>query len=250
MVYADHINFAYHTSESVLKDVCLKEEAGHCIALLGNNGVGKSTFLKCFNRILKPDSGTVVVENLDISKAARKEIALMLAYVEQHTSAGRLTVYDTVLLGRKPHMKMMPSEEDYFIVDSAIERLHLTDLRLRYTDELSGGELQKVMLARALAQQPKVLLLDEPTASLDIYNQHEVMKIVAEIASEDKMTVMVVIHDLNLALKYCDRFLLMHNGKSFVYGDVSVITTENIKVVYGVNVAVTEIEGNKIVIVK
>lgn len=250
MVHADHINFAYRTSESVLKDVCLKEEAGHCIALLGNNGVGKSTFLKCFNRILKPDSGTVLVENLDISKAARKEIALTLAYVEQHTSAGRLTVYDTVLLGRKPHMKMTPSEEDYFTVDSAIERLHLTDLKLRYTDELSGGELQKVMLARALAQQPKVLLLDEPTASLDIYNQHEVMKIVAEIATEDKMTVMIVIHDLNLALKYCDRFLLMHNGKSFAYGDVSVITTENIKAVYGVNTAITEIEGNKIVIVK
>ena len=99
-------------------------------------------------------------------------------------------------------------------------------------------------------EQPKVLLLDEPTASLDIYNQHEVMKIVAEIATEDKMTVIIVIHDLNLALKYCDRFLLMHNGKSFAYGDVSVITTENIKAVYGVNTAITEVEGNKIVIVK
>ena len=168
MIHAENVNFSYHTDENVLKAVCLKEEAGHCIALLGNNGVGKSTFLKCFNRILRPDSGTVLVENLNISKASRKEIALTLAYVEQHTSSGRLTVYDTVLLGRKPHMKMTPSEEDYAVVDNAIERLHLTDLKLRYTDELSGGELQKVMLARALAQQPKVLLLDEPTASLDI----------------------------------------------------------------------------------
>lgn len=160
MVCAENVNFSYHADQNVLKDVCLKEETGHCIALLGNNGVGKSTFLKCFNRILKPDSGTVLVENLNISKASRKEIALTLAYVEQHTSSGRLTVYDTVLLGRKPHMRMTPSEEDYAIVDSAIKRLHLTDLKLRYTDELSGGELQKVMLARALAQQPKVLLLD------------------------------------------------------------------------------------------
>lgn len=250
MIHAENVNFSYHTDESVLKAVCLKEEAGHCIALLGNNGVGKSTFLKCFNRILRPDSGTVLVENLNISKASRKEIALTLAYVEQHTSSGRLTVYDTVLLGRKPHMKMTPSEEDYAVVDSAIERLHLTDLKLRYTDELSGGELQKVMLARALAQQPRVLLLDEPTASLDIYNQHEVMKIAAGIASEDDMTVIIVIHDLNLALKYCDRFLLMHNGKSFDYGDVSVITSENIKAVYGVNAVITEVDGNKIVIVK
>ena len=250
MIHAENVNFSYHTDESVLKAVCLKEEAGHCIALLGNNGVGKSTFLKCFNRILRPDSGTVLVENLNISKASRKEIALTLAYVEQHTSSGRLTVYDTVLLGRKPHMKMIPSEEDYAVVDSAIERLHLTDLKLRYTDELSGGELQKVMLARALAQQPKVLLLDEPTASLDIYNQHEVMKIAAGIASEDNMTVIIVIHDLNLALKYCDRFLLMHDGKSFDYGDVCVITSENIKAVYGVNAVITEVDGNKIVIVK
>ena len=250
MIHAENVNFSYHTDESVLKAVCLKEEAGHCIALLGNNGVGKSTFLKCFNRILRPDSGTVLVENLNMSKASRKEIALTLAYVEQHTSSGRLTVYDTVLLGRKPHMKMTPSEEDYAVVDSAIERLHLTDLKLRYTDELSGGELQKVMLARALAQQPRVLLLDEPTASLDIYNQHEVMKIAAGIASEDDMTVIIVIHDLNLALKYCDRFLLMHDGKSFDYGDVSVITSENIKAVYGVNAVITEVDGNKIVIVK
>lgn len=250
MIHAENVNFSYHTNESVLKAVCLKEEAGHCIALLGNNGVGKSTFLKCFNRILRPDSGTVLVENLNISKASRKEIALTLAYVEQHTSSGRLTVYDTVLLGRKPHMKMTPSEEDYAVVDNAIERLHLTDLKLRYTDELSGGELQKVMLARALAQQPRVLLLDEPTASLDIYNQHEVMKIAAGIASEDDMTVIIVIHDLNLALKYCDRFLLMHDGKSFDYGDASVITSENIKAVYGVNAVITEVDGNKIVIVK
>ena len=250
MIHAENVNFSYHTDESVLKAVCLKEEVGHCIALLGNNGVGKSTFLKCFNRILKPDSGTVLVENLNISKAFRKEIALTLAYVEQHTSSGRLTVYDTVLLGRKPHMKMIPSEEDYAVVDSAIERLHLTDLKLRYTDELSGSELQKVMLARALAQQPRVLLLDEPTASLDIYNQHEVMKIAAGIASEDNMTVIIVIHDLNLALKYCDRFLLMHDGKSFDYGDVSVITSENIKAVYGVIAVITEVDGNKIVIVK
>ena len=106
------------------------------------------------------------------------------------------------------------------------------------------------MLARALAQQPKVLLLDEPTASLDIYNQHEVMKIASGIASEDNMTVMVVIHDLNLALKYCDRFLLMQEGKAFDYGDISVITSENIKAVYGVNTVITEMEGNKIVIVK
>lgn len=250
MICAEHISFSYDAEKVILQEVSLREDTGHCIALLGNNGVGKSTFLKCFNRILKPSKGTLRVEALDIGRATRKEIARTLAYVEQHTLAGRLTVYDTVLLGRKPHMKMAPSEEDYAITDRSIERLHLTDLRLRYTDELSGGELQKVMLARALAQQPKVLLLDEPTASLDIYNQHEVMKLAAGIAAEDGMTVMVVIHDLNLALKYCDRFLLMHDGKVFDYGDISIITPENIKAVYGVDTVIAQINGNKIVIVQ
>ena len=212
MIHAENVNFSYHTDESVLKAVCLKEEAGHCIALLGNNGVGKSTFLKCFNRILRPDSGTVLVENLNISKASRKEIALTLAYVEQHTSSGRLTVYDTVLLGRKPHMKMTPSEEDYAVVDNAIERLHLTDLKLRYTDELSGGELQKVMLARALAQQPKVLLLDEPLGALDLKLRQDMQYELIRLKNELGITFLYVTHDQEEALTMSDTIVVMNQG--------------------------------------
>ena len=178
MIQAEHVRFAYRGMEPVLRDLNLTEETGRCLAFLGNNGAGKSTFLKCLNRILEPQEGLVVVDGMEIRNTPRAQIARKLAYVEQHTDVSRLTVYDTVLLGRKPHMRLGPSAGDYAIVDAAIARMQLDSLKLRYIDELSGGELQKVVLARAIAQQPKVLLLDEPTASLDLRNQHEVMRIV------------------------------------------------------------------------
>ena len=249
MIQAEHVRFSYRGMEPVLRDLNLYEEAGRCLAFLGNNGAGKSTFLKCLNRILEPQNGLVIIDGMEIKNTPRAQIAKKLAYVEQHTDVSRLTVYDTVLLGRKPHMHFGPSAEDYAIVDASITRMQLDSLKLRYIDELSGGELQKVILARALAQQPKVLLLDEPTANLDLRNQHEVMRIVSQIAKDDDISVVVVIHDLNLALKYCDRFLLIHEGKAFCYGDISVITSETIRMVYGVEAEITELHGNKFVIV-
>jgi iron complex transport system ATP-binding protein len=161
----------------------------------------------------------------------------------------RLTVYDTVLLGRKPYMRFAPVQNDYDVVDAAIARMQLEKLKLRYIDELSGGELQKVVLARALAQQPKVLLLDEPTASLDLRNQHEVMKIVAQIARDDGISAVIVIHDLNLALKYCDRFLMLREGEAYCYGDRDVVNPESIRAVYGVETVVTENNGERCVMV-
>ncbi|MCR5090996.1 MAG: ABC transporter ATP-binding protein [Oscillospiraceae bacterium] len=249
MIQAEHVRYAYRGMEPVLRDLSLFEEPGRCLAILGNNGAGKSTFLKCLNRILEPQQGLVVVDSMEIQHTPRAQIARKMAYVEQHTDASRLTVFDTVLLGRRPHMRFGPSEADYSIAAAAISRMQLDDLKLRYVDELSGGELQKTVLARALAQQPRVLLLDEPTASLDLRNQHEVMQTVSRIAKEDSITVVVVIHDLNLALKYCDRFLLIHNGSAYSYGDSSIITPEAIRTVYGVRAAVTELCGSKYVVV-
>lgn len=249
MIQAEHVHFAYRNLEPVLKDLSLSEENGHCLAFLGNNGAGKSTFLKCLNRILETKEGVIYVDGMEVQKTPRSRIAREIAYVEQHTEASRLTVYDMVLLGRKPHLKLSPSQKDYAIVDSVISRMQLEDLKLRYIDELSGGELQKAVLARALAQQPKILLLDEPTASLDLRNQHEVMRNIAQIVREDDITAIVVIHDLNLALKYCDRFLLLHEGEAFCYGDSRVITPETIRTVYGVNAEIEEIRGCKYVLV-
>lgn len=249
MIETRNISFGYRGDAMVLEGMSFQEEDGHFIALLGNNGAGKSTFLKCLNRILEPKEGLITVDCAELAHMPRGEIAKKLAYVEQHTETAQLSVYDTVLLGRKPHMRFEPSAEDYRVVDEVLARFGLSKMSLRSIDELSGGELQKVALARAIAQKPRILLLDEPTASLDLRNQHEVMRIAAEIAGKDGIMVIVVIHDLNLALKYCDRFLFVHEGVSFRYGDSSVVTEELIDKVYGVKTEIVEMGGTKYVMV-
>ena len=250
MIEVKDLCFAYPGTKNILSDVSFSLEAGHCLALLGNNGAGKSTLLKCFNRIHEPQKGTVEVDGVSVHAMKRVEIARTMAYVAQQTDAGQLTVFDSVLLGRKPYIKMNPTEEDLEITRSVIRRMDLERYALRYTDELSGGELQKVVLARALAQQPKILLLDEPTSNLDLHNQHEVMRIAAEIARDDGLTVIVVIHDLNLALRYCDRFLFIHKGGVYRYGDEQLVTAELLSDVYQVEAQVLEVHGRKLVYVE
>ncbi len=168
----------------------------------------------------------------------------------QHSEGGRLTVFDSVLLGRKPYIKINPTKEDLTVVEKAIKRMGLESFSLRYVDELSGGELQKVMLARALAQEPDVLLLDEPTSNLDIYNQCEVMRVIKEIAVSDNILVILVIHDINLAVRYCDRFIFVKEGQIYDFGGEEVINPFNIKNVYGIDVIIETINGKKVIIPK
>ena len=250
MIRIEGLSFSYPGAKDVLRDVSFELGGGCCLALLGNNGAGKSTLLKCFNRIHEPESGSIEIDGKDVRSMKRAEIARTMAYVAQQTEAGQLTVFDSVLLGRKPYIRMNPTEEDLEITRSVIRRMDLESYALRYTDELSGGELQKVVLARALAQQPKVLLLDEPTSNLDLHNQHEVMRIAEEIAHEDGLTVIIVIHDLNLALRYCDRFLFIHEGRVYRYGDESIVTSELLSDVYNVNAKVLSISGRRSVFVE
>lgn len=250
MMHIQNIAFAYPGTEEILKQISFDLEGGHCLALLGNNGAGKSTLLKCLNRIHEPKSGVIEVDGRNIRTMKRGKIAQSMAYVAQQSEGGQLTVFDAVLLGRKPYIKMSPTDEDLAITEAAIARMELQSFALRYTDELSGGELQKVVLARALAQEPDVLLLDEPTSNLDLHNQHEVMRVVSQIAQNDGITVIVIIHDLNLALRYCDRFLLVHDGVVYRYGDASVITSEVLSNVYHVAAQVLELSGRKVVVVE
>lgn len=250
MIHVENLSFSYPGSDLILHNVTVDLEQGHCIALLGNNGAGKSTLLKCLNRIHDPKSGTLEMNAENILTMKRGAIARKMAYVAQQAEGDQLTVYDSVLLGRKPYITMSPKPEDYRIAEQAIERLDLKDYSLRYTAELSGGELQKVVIARALTQQPQVLLLDEPTSNLDLHNQHEVMKIASEIARDDHISVIVIIHDLNLALRYCDRFLFLKDGSVFRYGDESIVTGELLSEVYRVNASVENIRGRKVVVVE
>ena len=250
MMQVKNISFHYKGAPAVLKDVSFDLAPGEFVAILGNNGVGKSTLLKCFNHILKPDAGQVLLDEDDLLKQSVREVAKKVAFVSQSVPNTQMTVHDVVMLGRRPYMKWGFTEEDHNIVHDAMHRLDVEQMRGRFLDQLSGGEKQKVMLARALAQQPKVLLLDEPTSALDIQNQYQVLKMVREICHKDHMIAVVVIHDLNLALRFCDRFLLLKDGQVYRYGDRSILDSEALKEVYAVDAKVVQIEGRHMVLVE
>jgi iron complex transport system ATP-binding protein len=168
------IHFRYNSSE-VLRDVSFDLRPGTILGLLGTNGAGKSTLLKCLNRILRPHRGTVLLDDTEILRLNRNEIAKRMAYVPQRYEQEALTVFDAVLLGRKPHIKWGPTRQDLMIVQGVLDVMGLAEHALRPVKTLSGGQAQKVVLARSFAQEPDVLLLDEPTSNLDVRNQLEVM---------------------------------------------------------------------------
>lgn len=250
MMDVQNLCFHYRNSPALLKNISFQVEQGEFLAILGNNGAGKSTLLKCMNRILTAESGTVCLDGEELLSMKARELAKRLAFVSQSIPGTQMTVHDVVMLGRKPYMKWGFTEQDHSIVHEAMDRLGLDPMRGRFLNELSGGERQKVMLARALAQQPKALLLDEPTSALDIQNQYQVLKMVREICHKDQKIAIVVIHDLNLALRFCDRFLLMKDGQVYRYGDRSILDQEALAAVYGIKAKVVELEGHHMVLVE
>ncbi len=248
MITAEDISFAYDTNKPVIEEVAARVASGEFMAILGNNGVGKSTFLYCLNRILKPRSGVVTVKDRELTAFKRNELAQEVALVAQHSHAGRMTVFDAVLLGRRPYINFAPTRHDHEIVAEVIDRLGLGPLALRFVDELSGGEYQKVVLARALAQETDVLLLDEPTNNLDPYNQHEVMRHVWDVVNVDGIAAIAVMHDLNLSLRYCDTVLLLREGRVYAFGGIEVVDEKAIKAVYNLDVDIIEHGGRKVVV--
>lgn len=247
MLSVENLSFKY-PSRSILKEIEFSIQPGECLAILGVNGAGKSTLLKCINRILKPQNGSVFIEKTDARKLAGIELAKRIGYVSQSSQPSRQTVFDTVMLGRKPYIKWDVTQNDLEIVNQIIEMLNLEKYSLRYIDELSGGELQKVIIARALAQEPKVLLLDEPTSSLDLKNQLEVVELVKKIVKEKQMAAVVTMHDLNLALRFADKFVFMKDSEIFATGGLEVMNSENIRNVYSVSVKVKTCDDLPVVI--
>ena len=249
MIEAKGICFHYKNCPVVLQDVAFQAEEGQFLAILGNNGAGKSTLLKCMNGILKPDAGSLLLDGEDLLALPRRQVAQRVAFVAQTVASTQMTVHDMVMLGRRPYMGWCFSREDHDIVHAAMARLGLMDMRGRFLNQLSGGERQKVMLARALAQQPRLLLLDEPTSALDIRNQYQVLKIVGELCRTEGLTAVVVIHDLTLALRFCDRFLLMRGGQVYRCGGLEVLDKAALREVYGVDAEPVVVNGRHIVLV-
>ncbi|SMB79697.1 iron complex transport system ATP-binding protein [Desulfonispora thiosulfatigenes DSM 11270] len=243
------LSFRY-PSRSVIKDINFSISKGDFLAVLGINGAGKSTLLKCLNRILNPNAGIVYINDDEASKLSRRELAKKIGYVAQRNENIRSTVFDAVLLGRKPYIKWEVSKNDLEITQEALKVLDLEEYALRYLNELSGGEQQKVVIARALAQKPEILLLDEPTSSLDLKNQLEVARVINKVAKEQQMAAIVTMHDLNLAIRFADKFILLKNGQIFAAGGSEVITPENIESVYSVPVKIDKVGDIPVVIPK
>jgi iron complex transport system ATP-binding protein len=235
----NNVEFGYG-STPVLEGISMDLDSSEIIGIVGPNGAGKSTLIRCVDRILTPGGGTILLDETDISTLSRMEIAKRMGYVPQTTTrVFPATVFDTVLMGRRPHLGWKSSDADVDKVLEILELLGIMEFAMRDFNEISGGQQQKVLIARALAQEADILLLDEPTSNLDIRHQLEVMEIMTNIVHKKKISAVMAIHDLNLAARYTSRILMLNGGRIFAAGNPeSVLTSENIRRAYGVEALV------------
>ncbi len=244
---ANGVRFGYNGRE-ILKGVRFGVDRGELLAILGPNGVGKTTLLRCVNAILKPTGGAVMVESHDVMKLDVSEIARLIGYVAQRQDPGRLTAFDAILMGRRPHIRWRVSDKDLRMVDAVMKQLNLGHLAMRYIDQMSGGELQKVAIARSLVQEPTLLLLDEPTSSLDLKNQLEILNLIKHIVRGHGIAGVLTMHDLNMALRYSDKCVFLKEGQIRAACKTSEVSAETIRMVYGVAVEIHVINGYPTVI--
>lgn len=231
----DNMVFSYG-SNKVLKGISFRMDEGEIVSVIGPNGSGKSTLIKCIEGILKPEVGSVYVGDKEAKQMGSRELAKIIGYVPQDcSSVFSQRVFETVLMGRRPHLTWGVRKKDVNIVEKILDYMEISHLASRYLDELSGGQRQRVIIARALAQEPKILLLDEPTSNLDIRHQLEVLEIVKKISRESKSSVLMVIHDLNLAARFSDKLIMLKDGNVLYIGNPKkILTVENINEVYEV----------------
>jgi iron complex transport system ATP-binding protein len=244
-----NVEFSY-ASTPILENVCMELAPSEILGIVGPNGAGKSTLLRCIDRILKPQRGSILLDGQEIKEMSRMEIARRMGYVPQtSTRVFPATVFDTVLMGRRPHLGWRSSEKDVEKVLDVLKLLGIVEFALRDFNEISGGQQQKVLIARALAQEADILLLDEPTSNLDIRHQLEAMDIIKKLVTEKGISAITAIHDLNLASRYSDRVIMLNGGSIFDAGNPSsVLTPENIKQVYGVEAVVRNESGRPYIV--
>lgn len=241
IVSVEDLSFSYGNTFK-LNSISLNVEAGTVLTLLGPNGCGKTTLLKCINALLRPESGKVIIGGKNAHELKRWELARLVGYVPQaHVPPFPFSTLDLVLMGRTAHLDFFqqPSKLDRQIAERALSMVGLSHLSHRPYDQLSGGERQLALIARAIAQEPRLLLLDEPTAHLDFKNQFLVLGMVRRIARENGIGVVMSLHDPNQAIMFSDSVALMKNGSLFAVGPPhSVITRERIEAVYEIGVRV------------
>jgi len=241
IISAQDINFRYGETP-VINNISFSVEKSEIAAIIGPNGSGKTTLLKLINGSLLPDSGAMRVGEKDTSRYTRKTIAQKVAIVPQETSAVfPFFVEEIVLMGRFSHLGnyRFENKEDYRIVQDAMEKTDTLDFARRRFNELSAGERQRVLIARALAQEPEVLLLDESTAFLDMKHQLRFLTLLKQLNRDDGLTIVFVTHDINLAAQQADKIILLYSGKIYAIGNpAEVISARNMKEVYEVDVLI------------
>ena len=249
MLKVENLKFRYSKfSRPVLNGASLELHPGEIGILLGKNGSGKTTLFKNILGINKPGSGKILFEGEDLLKMSRKERARRIAYVPQDIHFGALTVFDSIMLGRISYFGLKSGDEDYKAVEKILMDMHLESYAFRMVDELSGGERQKIAIARAMAQEPKLMVFDEPTGNLDIANEQLIIEEARKLAKEKNIAILSSLHDLNQALSFGDKFFFLKNGVVTYAGGREIITPEVVKDTFDVDVRIREIDGQTVIL--
>lgn len=251
-IQMDGVGFGYSGGPAVLRDVNLDLEGPGLYCIIGPNGVGKSTLIKCMNKLLRPTSGIVYLDGVDVAEMRPGDVAKRIGYVPVHTDdAFSMTVFETVMIGRGNKRGWRTSSEDILKVHRILDVFGMGDFADRKFNELSAGQHQKIALARGLVQETDILLLDEPTSNLDIKHQIFVAELLRELASRRGIMVIMISHNLDITAKYADKVILMSlDGSIKTVGSATeVITSENLREIYGVETEVIMHEGRPAILI-
>lgn len=231
-----NLSYSYNGKDIVLKGLNFSINQGECVAIIGSNGVGKTTLMKCILNMLKIEKNTVFVDEKDIKDISKKELAKTISYVPQNISFPNASVFESILIGRIPYINFTPNQDDLKIVDEIIKELNLSSFSFKNINQLSGGQKQKVAIARAMVQEAKLMYFDEPTSNLDIKNQIEIIKIMKRISNIDKKIVLMNLQDINFALRYFDKVMVLNDGKIEFFNSPNLLNEEILSKSFNVNI--------------
>ena len=249
MLSCENLTFRYDRSGlPVLNGASFQLQQGEIGIVLGKNGSGKTTLFKNLLGINKPSGGTIRFDGENLLKLPRRERARRIAYVPQDIQFGALTVFDSILMGRVSYFGLKAGREDYKAVEKILRDMGLESYAQRNVDELSGGERQKIAIARAMAQEPRLMVFDEPTGNLDIANEQLIIEEAKKLAREKNISILSSLHDLNQALYFGDKFFFLKNGVVKYAGGREIVTEAVIKDIYGMDVRIAEIDGRKVIL--